>query len=302
MIDRKLANNLDQCIYARRATLSDGKQNGLEIIECDNGSIHFVLDVSHALDIYQLSHEGTNISFISKNGLTSENGSFAQRFPGGMLYTCGFDSIGNQDGHIQHGRLHTIPAKIIYIEVGDRISIVAEVEDTALFGNHLVLRRTITTEYLSGTLSIEDCVTNQGFNDAKYVMLYHFNIGYPMLDNGTKLLINREQTVGATQYAEDNKNKCLTMEYPNENEEQVFYHQMNEGKAVCINGKAKKMFTLEYDLSKFDYLVEWKSNVASDYSLGLEPTFSKMGAGLKYRVLPAQSSVIQKFAITIENL
>ena len=59
-------SNLEQIAYARRYTLNGGKEDGLKVIEVNNGNIRFMLNESKALDVMQMWHKGTNLSFISK--------------------------------------------------------------------------------------------------------------------------------------------------------------------------------------------------------------------------------------------
>ena len=65
-------SNLCQVASVRRYTMTEGASRGLDIIDCDNGKIRFLLNASRALDIMQLYHEGQNVSFISKNGFTEK--------------------------------------------------------------------------------------------------------------------------------------------------------------------------------------------------------------------------------------
>ena len=96
-------SNFDQIASLRRYTLSDGAGKGLDVIDCDNGKMRFLLNVSKALDVMQLYHEGQNMSFVSKNGFTAREIDFLRRFEGGMLYTCGLDSVGGREGYELHG-------------------------------------------------------------------------------------------------------------------------------------------------------------------------------------------------------
>lgn len=91
-------NNQLQVGYIRRYTLTEGKENGLKVIELDNGILRVLLNESKGLDIMQAWHKGVNMSFVSKNGFTSREIPFLNRFEGGMLYTCGLDSMGNREG------------------------------------------------------------------------------------------------------------------------------------------------------------------------------------------------------------
>ena len=96
-------SNFDQVASVRRHTLTEGKEKGLDVLDCDNGKLRFLLNVSKACDIMQLYHEGQNISFISKNGFTKRETSYLSRFEGGMLYTCGLDNLGRRTGYEMHG-------------------------------------------------------------------------------------------------------------------------------------------------------------------------------------------------------
>ena len=111
----KAQNHKLQKAYIMRYTLTDGKENGLKVIELDNGILRVLLNESKGLDIMQLFHNGVNISFVSRNGFTARDIDFMNRFEGGMLYTCGFDSIGGRDGFEVHGSYHTYPSRVISI-------------------------------------------------------------------------------------------------------------------------------------------------------------------------------------------
>lgn len=59
-------SNLSQLAYVRRYTLTDGSEAGLKIVEVHNGKLRFLLNESKALEMPQLWHEGTNVSFVSE--------------------------------------------------------------------------------------------------------------------------------------------------------------------------------------------------------------------------------------------
>ena len=61
-------SNLAQIAYVRRYTIDGGREDGLKVIEINNGVLRLTLNESKALDVMQLWHKGDNISFISKNG------------------------------------------------------------------------------------------------------------------------------------------------------------------------------------------------------------------------------------------
>ena len=140
-------SNLGQVASLRRYTLTDGPEQGLDVIDCDNGKLRFLINVSKACDIMQLYHKGQNLSFVSKNGFTKREVAFLNRFEGGMLYTCGLDSVGGREGYELHGTLHNTPSRILRATCDeDGIEVEAIIRDTALFGKHLELKRQIRTD------------------------------------------------------------------------------------------------------------------------------------------------------------
>ena len=65
----KKIGNAEQLCSAQRVMVTGGRGNGARQIYVANGKLNFVLSESNALDILRLWHEGTNIGFVSKNGL-----------------------------------------------------------------------------------------------------------------------------------------------------------------------------------------------------------------------------------------
>ena len=198
-------SNFQQVASLRRYTLTEGREKGLDVLDCDNGKIRFLLNVSKACDIMQLYHEGQNMSFVSKNGFTKREIPFLRRFEGGMLYTCGLDSIGGRDGFELHGTLHNIPAQIIRAECDENgIIVEAIIRDTALFGKNLVLKRKIFTAIGGENVTLEDTLINEGYKTEEYCLLYHINVGYPMLDDGAKIIADVESCTPRTEWAKEN--------------------------------------------------------------------------------------------------
>ena len=99
-------SNFSQIASIRRYTITSGVSQGLNVIDCDNGKLRFILNESRCLDVMQLYHEGQNVSYLSKNGFTNKTCSFPYRFEGGMIYTCGFEGIGDVPGEEPHGTIH----------------------------------------------------------------------------------------------------------------------------------------------------------------------------------------------------
>jgi hypothetical protein len=271
-------NNLCQIAYLKRYTLNDGTENGLKVLEVFNGKLRFCLNESKALDIMQLWYGNDNISFISKNGFTAREITFLKRFEGGLLYTCGLDNIGAQvDGVEQHGTFHNTPAKIIKAVCTEKeIEVVGEIHISSLFGWNLTITRTIKTEVGSETFTLVDEMVNNAYAPANYSVLYHVNLGYPMLDEGAKIEMDGEG-IGIGEYAKKRADDRFIFTGNVDNEDERCYSIRNNTPIVKVtNDKIGKKFTLEYSKDTLPCLTQWSSAASGDYALGIEPCSAEL--------------------------
>ena len=300
MSDKKINNSL-QAAYLRRYTMTEGKENGLKVIELGNSDLRVLLNESKALDIMQVWHKGENMSFVSKNGFTAREIAFGKRFEGGMLYTCGLDAIGGCEGLEVHGSFHNTPARVLEVsQQEDTLRVKALTECTALFGENLCMERTIT---LTGNqLRLEDKLLNRGTREENYALLYHINFGYPMLDEGTEIIADVGEVVPVTDHAAENAPHRSVFSAPIDNEEESCYYLQNKGDAVRVrNDKLGRQVILRYSKDTLPCLVQWSSPASGDYALGIEPATSRLGGEICYnQIQPGQS--VEFFAeLTFEN-
>ena len=302
MTDLKKIGNPEQVCSVLRSQITDGRANGERIVTVSNGRLNFILSESHALDILRLWHGGVNVGFLSKAGLfapTTEE--FCHNFPAGMLYTCGLDAIGGVEGHYPHGRLHRTPAEIVELKANEKgVKIVAVVKDAALFGPNLVLTRTLEADAGSDEIRITDALENRAFRDEPYCLLYHVNVGYPLVDEGAKIEAKLVKSLPRTPWAEKHMAKMLEVESPVDNwEENCFFHQTADGVMSLVNEKLGKRITVKSNYRKF---VEWKSRASGDYVVGLEPCSSWLDGELKMSVLKSGAKTVNRLSIKVEDL
>ena len=297
-------SNFKEVASLCRYTVTDGKARGLDIIDCDNGKIRFLINVSRAADIMQLYHEGQNMSFISKNGFTGRDIPFMSRFEGGMLYTCGLDSVGGREGYELHGSFHCTPAEVT-IAVCDESGITVEaiIRDTALFGKNLVMRRRIRTGIGVSTVTLEDTLVNEGYRDEEYCLLYHINLGYPMLDEGAELVADVTKCIPRTEWSRINESKMYGMSAPVAGEEESCYFlSMKTPEVSLCNRRIDKRFTVRYSGESLPHFVEWRSMASGDYALGLEPATTGLDDRFAYKTIAAGQSIKFTVSLSVEHL
>ena len=295
------ANCAAQLCSVKRVRFEGGRADGERAILVDNGVLSFTVLESRAMDLYDFRCRGENIAFLSKNGLCGFQGGFDDVFPGGMLYTCGLDTVGGRALPV-HGKLHNLPAEVerIFCD-GEHICLEGSVRQSGLFGENLVLRRTIRTEYGSGKVTIGNEVVNEGANVAEYCLLFHMNLGYPFLDEGVFIEAPISSTQPRTAWAAEHAKNCLRMGAPAEGEEQVFFHTVERGNIRVVNPAKGLAVKFAYDSSMLPHFIEWKSMAAGTYALGIEPSTTTLDGGFCKKQIQAGEKHRYTLSVTAEE-
>lgn len=313
----KYVGSMQQLAYIRPIQHLQGRASSIKSYHFQNGIISFESMIDKCLDIANLTYRGNNISFLAKQGLTGrmdfdtigEEG--LRSLMGGFLFTCGLENtcLKCSDGNAEypmHGRIRSTPAESIgsrsywdnnnyYLEAS------GEMREAELFGKNLVLSRKIGTSYDSNHFVITDTIKNESFRDEPMMILYHFNLGYPFMDENSELLLPSVRCEPRDEAAMRNRDLWHKMEAPQVNEpERVYLHDLasdNDGNTFAaayshtLGIGIKISFNKKY-LPKF---VQWKSLQAGDYVMGLEPTNSGVYgrcAEKDIHIIPAQGSEV----------
>ena len=208
---------LEQVAGVRLVTLGDGLGRGVRVIEFRTGSgFSFEVVVDRCFDIGQCEIGGRPLNWQSNAGIVGpwfyENDEWGwfRAWGGGMVVTCGLDHTllaGEDDAsdfhqmhNFQtvrfglHGRVGGLPARLIgYGErwEGDACVLWAEGEvlQSAIFGEHMLLHRRIEARVGESHFTIHDEVENVGHSRVSHMLLYHCNVGFPVVDRGSELLV-----------------------------------------------------------------------------------------------------------------
>ncbi len=252
------------------------------------GGLHFVVHIDRGFDLGPATFHGTNLTWCSPMGLVHPHAfqdsarGWAQRFPGGLLTTCGLDNVGPPSaGRPAHGRWSNTPARLIAADSSWRdgryvLELVGEVRGAELFGEDLVLTRTIQTEYQATALTIHDQIENRGHRPGPLLLLYHCNFGYPLLDEGDALSVRSHVTPRDAEAARGMATRD-TIHGPQAGyKEQVFHHdvladQRGLATAGLVNPRRHLAAYLRYEKASLPHLTEWRQLGEGEYALGLEP-------------------------------
>ena len=157
------------------------------------------------------------------------------------------------------------------------MEISGEIRQAAIFCENLVLRRRLTTQLGSNQIRIEDTVTNEGFEPASHMLLYHFNLGFPLLGEHTRLRVQSEKTVARDADAQIGLADWDRFQAPTPGyREQVFIHRpvADENGLTSVELLNSQMgFGLRwvYKTAELPFLMEWKMMGEGTYVVGVEP-------------------------------
>lgn len=288
----KKVGSIQQEAYIRKIEYLEGRAGGMKAYQVKAGPLLFTAAEDKCLDITELSYKGVNYNFISKPGLQNRqaydyNGFAGQRsVMGGMFFTCGTDNVGTPgiEPHNMlpmHGSLRSTPAEHVCADCfwdGEeyKLKLSGEMRQAALFGGNMVLRRTLETSYGSKTIIIRDEFENQAYESCPFMLLYHFNIGYPLLDEETVIHIPSSKAVLIGEDKETQR-RWDKVDAPIDGlPEEVFYHALKadeEGYArvSAYNKKLGAGLEISFRTEELPRFTQWKSMASGDYVMGLEP-------------------------------
>jgi uncharacterized protein DUF4432 len=291
----------------REVVLANGSEQGIRALEFRTAAgLAFDVLVDRAMDIGAADHRGRGFGWRSATGFrhpglheySDEAGLAWLRSFSGLLVTAGLDhtlftaEVDASQYHYPHrktvwnglhGRVANIPARLEgYGEKwqGDRCVLWAEgeVRQAAIFGENLILRRRIESEVGGNEIIILDSVTNRGFDRTPHMYLYHINLGWPLVDEGTKFVAPIARTRWQTQSVADQRFSYQRMPKPQPHfVEQVYEHDLVADSSgnytvAVVNERLDFGVLLEWSSREFPCFFEWLHLREGAYAMGLEPS------------------------------
>lgn len=286
--------DISQVCDAKRSILQGGRADGVEVVDFRTGSgFDFSVVPSRGLDISRASFRGTPISWTSSPGIThptfydSDGYEWLRGFFGGLLTTCGMTYASHpceDDGESLglHGRVANIPAEDVAVTKkwdGDeyKIAVSGLVRETKVFGHKLDMHRTISTSLGARSLTISDTIENTGFKKCPLMMLYHINIGWPIVSENSHLVASSRSIIPADERAEREPEGWLTFTEPQADyAERVYFHDLASDekgivRAALINDERNIGVGLTFPKHEFPHFVQWKMMGQGEYVVGIEP-------------------------------
>ena len=289
--------DISQIAGIRSVKLQDGPEDGVRAFEFRTGSgFQFDVLADRGFDISWAAHNGRPLAWRSST--FDQHPSFFEHdklgwlrtFYGGLVVTCGLSQAGapNVDKGEDlglHGRISHTPAREVGVRQywdGDEFIMEArgKMRESCVFGENITLDRTISSSLGANGLHIRDLVRNDGFQTSPHMMLYHINIGFPVMEAGTKLVSPSLSSTPRDEEATKQAEKWASMLGPTEGfAERVYFHEMKAAKdgyvtVALVNEQLSGSpfgVWVRYAYETLPRFTEWKMNGQGTYVCGLEP-------------------------------
>jgi hypothetical protein len=292
-----------------KRVLRGGKQEGVDLVSIDNGTITIILIPTRGMSILDVRDSSTGerllgwdspvkevvhphyVNLESRGGLGWLDG-FNE-----WMVRCGLEFAGHpgQDRFVTntgdvaemeltlHGKVGNIPASEVELIIEEqpphRIRVRGVVHERMFFGPKLMLESELSV--LPGTRSFQltDRITNQGGADQEFQLIYHVNYGAPLLEEGARFIAAVRDVRPMNAHAAEGLGEFATYAGPTEGYiEQVYLmhpYADEEGRTAVLlqNAAGDRGTSIRYSAEQLPYLTLWKNtaSVEDGYVTGIEP-------------------------------
>lgn len=296
---------LEQVAGVRLATLGDGVERGVRVLEFRTGTgFAFDVLVDRSLDVGRCEFNGRSLAWLSPTGVVGPwyaeplGLGWFRSWGGGMLVTCGLDHtlLGGVDDASNfhqlvkpteeyglHGRIGFMPARLSgYGERwdGDECVLWAEgvVRQAAVYGEAMELRRRIEARVGESRFTVHDEVVNVGFDPTTHMYLYHVNVGWPVVDAGSEYLIPAPPGVPVAEYPTMDYRRLTgpAAGFPEEcYEHQVVAEPAGTVPVAIVNRDLGLGAYQVYRKDQFPFHTMWRMLGEGTYGVAMEPTTNR---------------------------
>ena len=290
----------------RKFTLHGGKQEGVDVIEVDNGTLRFAVCPTRGMGILWVKRGDVRLGWDSPVKETVHPRHVNLQSRGGLgwlegfnewMCRCGLESNGHPgtDKFINnvgdeaemeltlHGKIANIPASKVEVLIDPapphRITVRGRVDERMFYGPKLELHAEVSTVPGSNTITISDRIVNRGGAPQEFQVLYHSNYGPPLLGEGSTVVAPAKQVTPFNDHAAKSVYDYAVYAAPTDNFiEQVYCLRVHAGEndrtTVMLRNKAgDRAASMSYSVKELPYLTVWKNtnSLGEGYVTGIEP-------------------------------
>jgi hypothetical protein len=292
----KHVGEISQIARAKPYRLTEGHEDGVLAIDVTTGSgLDFTVLPSRGMEISSAAYKGRSMAWRSATTdqhpafFEPEGKGWLRSFAGGLVVTCGLTWFGADcvDEGVSlglHGRASHLPATNVSWDGswdGDDyiLTVRGKLREAIVFGENIQLTRTISAKMGESRFFIHDVVENIGYQRSPHMILYHINIGFPAVDDNSKLISPTLSATPRDAAAESGKENFNRLQPPTKDfSEKCYFHDMKpdaDGKVTTaiVNPDLDGGYGVycTYNKRELPYFTEWKMMGEGTYVVGMEP-------------------------------
>jgi hypothetical protein len=323
----------------RKTRLHGGLQDGVDLIEVDNGVFSFSVIPTRGMGIGRGSYRGHALGWDSPVRDLVHPAFVELNDRGGLgwlkgfnewIVRCGLSSNGapgtdvvidNNGNEAQvflplHGKIANTPARFVEVQIQQeppfQITVRGVVEESMLFGPALRLTSEISTELGSNALHLSDQVTNLNSTPEELELLYHCNYGPPFLEQDAAVLAPTRTLSPRDARAQEDLTTYDRFRAPTEGYvEQVYFYELlgspqtQQTQVLLKNASGSLGTSLHFSLEQMPCFSLWKNTASQEngYVTGLEPGTNypnpKRFEREQGRVVVLQGGETRNYALTL---
>ncbi|MEM6472335.1 MAG: aldose 1-epimerase family protein [Planctomycetota bacterium] len=288
----------EETVRSRHGRFVGGRADGVEIVRLETSSIAVEVLPTRGMGIHRIESGGVRFGWRSPVKGPVHPSLVPISEPSGLgwlsgfdelLVRCGLESNGapehDDNGQLKfplHGRIANTPADALEIETNEasgRLDLIGHVDEARLFFTNFRLRSRVRVHAGSGVVEVLDEVTNEGSTSATMQMLYHINIGLPVLDEGSELKLPIAELAPKDRLSASEIDAWNRFAAPQPGyQERVYFASLQADesgmtRALLKNSKSDTGLSVAFGTKTLPRFVIWKSTAGREdgYVTGLEP-------------------------------
>lgn len=285
-------------IRTRHGRFLGGAADQVEVIEVDTGAARVMILPTRGMSIWRLDAGGIRFGWDSPVCGPVHPAQVPLFDPSGigwlegfdeLLVRCGLSSNGAPEHddqgqllHPLHGRIANLSADslaIEYNEASGRLEVIGDVIESRLFVQRLRLRSRIRFHAGSADVELLDDVTNELSKPTTMQLLYHINVGTPVLGDGGRVEAAVRSLAPKDELSAGEIDQWNQMGEPQAGyAERVYFAELHadDSKRTSVmlrDGESERGLAVSYHVGRLPRFVLWKNTAAESdgYVVGLEP-------------------------------
>lgn len=281
-----------------KRTLTAGVSAGVELVEIDNGRMKLYVIPTRGMGIWRAEMNGERLGWNSPVRGPVHPNHVSLMEPSGvgwldgfdeLMVRCGLESNGSavfdDQGRLVyplHGRIANKPAHSLQVSIdaaAGTITLQGIVDEIRFHYQKLRLTTMITTSFGGTTVGWRDQVTNLSGSPATMQMIYHINVGVPLLSRGARLVAPVKSVSPHDYYNQTAGDDYHTYpaKAPTPSQRSYFLDLLADPlgatQVLLMHPENERGLAIRFNKQELPWLTQWQNNVPEQdgYVTSIEP-------------------------------